>query len=852
MVQIDDIVPYMRRVQVDERELRELALLWQMIESSAAISCPHDVQTILPTLVQTRERFDELQRRVVHSLAAENLAQLQDELGATAQCAIDILVRNLFERTADVGFLATDDAIRDFCAAAPAAREALLAPLQQRLDQYRNKYSVYDDIIVLDRGGTILARLDTAAPAPMTADPIVAAALAAPGYVEQFGPSELGAGPAAALLYAHRIADARGAQVGVLVLRFRFEDEMQRIFQSVADEQHQPALVLLDAQDRVIASNDPMHIALGTRVRSVATGTVDLISFAGREYLATSCAAHAYQGYQGPQWKAHAMVSLLTAFRTRSASPGNEELTLDNEELRALQLEADAINRNLRRVVWNGRLMAGNGDAVRLKAVLSQVNQAGVRTSERVRLAVGDLHATSLDRACRQAAETARLAADIMDRNLYERANDCRWWALSPALRRALAAPAGPDSSAQISGVLEHINSLYTVYRRIVVFDLQGRIRGLSNERAERPLLGSTVAPELLQAIRTHTGDQQYAVSPYAASALSDDEPTYLYLAAIRNERGELIGGVALAFHAVREFTAMLADVIGERRGFAAFVDAQGAVLACNDPAHAPGSTLPFDTGNTLAVLGDEHFAVTRVRAGGYREFKNSDRYDNQVSAVVALRLGSSERRRPEKLITVASPALALDRASLIEVAIVQVGSARYALPAARVLSASLPARIVQAPNASRYCLGLMQVDANDTRTVIPVISARGLFSVPNFPRQTDGIAIVLRREEDARPVLGLWVDDVVSVLEIERSALQPTPMEVRSQAQLVTAVFDQHDSNHATLVQLLDVDRLEALAKGGAVPAVAAARAVEPVPATLAATGGSAPTMGRVPSLVR
>ena len=39
--------------------------------------------------------------------------------------------------------------------------------------------------------------------------------------------------------------------------------------------------------------------------------------------------------------------------------------------------------------------------------------------------------------------------SDIMDRNLYERANDCRWWALSPVLREGLAAPAGGAGDAR-------------------------------------------------------------------------------------------------------------------------------------------------------------------------------------------------------------------------------------------------------------------------------------------------------------------------------------------------------------------------------------------------------------------
>jgi hypothetical protein len=32
----------------------------------------------------------------------------------------------------------------------------------------------------------------------------------------------------------------------------------------------------------------------------------------------------------------------------------------------------------------------------------------------------------------------ASLAINIMDRNLYERANDCRWWALDPVIANFL------------------------------------------------------------------------------------------------------------------------------------------------------------------------------------------------------------------------------------------------------------------------------------------------------------------------------------------------------------------------------------------------------------------------------
>ena len=76
-------------------------------------------------------------------------------------------------------------------------------------------------------------------------------------------------------------------------------------------------------------------------------------------------------------------------------------MPLDSAQLTEIQHDADEINRELRRIVWNGQLMAhvrGRGDALRLEAVLNQVNVAGFRTRERVNIAVRDLYRTSLAR----------------------------------------------------------------------------------------------------------------------------------------------------------------------------------------------------------------------------------------------------------------------------------------------------------------------------------------------------------------------------------------------------------------------------------------------------------------------
>jgi chemotaxis signal transduction protein len=821
MQDVDELVPHMRRVMGAQRDLRDLGLVWQMIESSAAISCPEESDSILPTLISTRERFDDLQLRLVEQMAGENCAALGDELGAKAQCAIDILVRNLFERTADVGFLSTDAVVRDFCAAPPAQRDAMRPSMVQRLREYQAKYSVYDDVVLLAADGLVLARLEASRPLARSADPIVAEALSAAGYVERFRTSDLAADAAPALLYAQRIQDHHGKPLGVLVLRFRFVDEMHYVFASMADARNEMALVLLDEHGQVIVSNDDAHVPVGARLAPVACGGVALTSFAGREYLAVTRASAGYQGYGGPPWRAQAMVSLLTAFRhARETVPdADRDVPLDNAALHAINDDADEINRDLRRVVWNGQLMAGAQAVVsrRLKAMLQQVNQAGRRTRERVAIAIRDLHRTSLDRARHQAADLARLAADIMDRNLYERANDCRWWALSPALRQLLAAPAGADNAQALNALLDHINGLYTVYSRLVVFDADGVVRGVSRHGDGSAHLGARVDPVWPQAVAALRDTQHYHVSPYADTPLHAHGPTYVYLAAVRAEdpARTCLGGIAIVFHAARELQAMLRDVLGERQGMAAFVDASGQVLAATDPGLAAGLAHQVTADRALLSHGGAHFACSRARTRGYREFKTSDGYDNQVHAVVALRLGASDRRRASFSDMPLAASVPRQATEATQVAVFQIGAMRCALPTRQVVEAVSPRGMVRVPPGAAPTIGLLEVQVDERRSLVPVVCAREHFGVHYPSRSTDGVVLLLRMPGEEHRLLGLRVDDVLSVLDVDRSLWHPAPSGFGQFAPWLSGVLEVSarvgERRETVLLQMLDLTRFDA-----------------------------------------
>ena len=67
----------------------------------------------------------------------------------------------------------------------------------------------------------------------------------------------------------------------------------------------------------------------------------------------------------------------------------------------------------------------------------------------------------------------AQSVMDVVDRNLYERSCDVRWWATEPEVVKALEPGAGLESvGARLATILDS----YTVYDDIVVVNLDGRV----------------------------------------------------------------------------------------------------------------------------------------------------------------------------------------------------------------------------------------------------------------------------------------------------------------------------------------------------------------------------------------
>ncbi|MDY7574342.1 chemotaxis protein CheW [Actimicrobium sp. CCI2.3] len=825
---VDAFLPYMRDVSKCAQSLHELNLIWRLIESSARMNCPREAGAILPTMAATRARFHQLEEELVINLAREKLRNVHAALMTKSAYVIEIVVRNLFERTADVGFLATDGALCAFAAGLDADVHAM----RQRLRAYRDKYTVYDQIIVLDLAGHVLVQLDQSQPVSRSDDALIARTLACDNYVETFRASDLCPGKRDALIYSRRLCHPEtGAVVGVLCLCFAFEEEMARIFSTHRDPAGRSNMLLLDAGGSVIASADPGWMPLGTRVPVNHDATPRMMMSGGREYLVCTTGSAGYQGYPGPQgWQGQVMIPLDIAFGGVQASmlSGLDAGIADGLLVHARSFcpalfdimgAADSTAETIRRVVWNGQVTSAQGaGSVSLKTVLEQISETGARSNTLFAESIHSLFDTVLAAGLHDAEYVTNLLVDLLDRNLYERANDCRWWALSPELQRLLAIPQpGAQDSAAMTHILATINGLYTVYACLFVYDRTGRIVASTG-----PGTDTMVDAATLQQVLALRSTQDYHVSPFAPSARYGNAPTYVYHAAIRNplQASQILGGIGIVFDATPEFAAMLRGGIGDKPDTQAFfVDRRGTIIASTDPARPIGTTLDIDSAllaldngesASRVVIDEGRYALLGCTVShGYREFKVSDSYRADVIAVVLSSVGEVTRHAVAGIDVVAAFAPAGAQAEGPELATFFVGTALMAIAADQVreaLPASRVAPISIGVGTGCGCLGIVPIAGTQPGMADDFVWVFDLAAVlSGTPSQQDSRSQVVVVRFGNRSI-GLLVDQLHGVGRVAAQAVAGTPMvgQAIGNGLLVQQVFQANEGK--LLIQMIDL----------------------------------------------
>lgn len=842
-MQRNHLISYMSDVQNFEKNMSTLSGKWDLLTLLGSMS------NIGMDTSETRKAFEDLLDEPLIRLIEETFNKSLNELESKAQTAIDILIRNLFERTADIGFLATDDDIRDYLlflnsadmTASEEMREIKIKKkeaLTERFREYVAKYSVYENIILLDAKGKVLVQLDTTNSITHSKDPLLNESLRThQGYVETFRTSDLNHNKPS-LIYSYRVCNPENEEpLGVLCLIFRFENELQSIFRKLTRENPYIALELLGSDGTIIASSSAHHVPVGSYLNP-RNNEDHQTYYAGFEYLYQAVKTTGYQGYNGSGWIGHAMVPLHLAFRSSLRPSFLKNELFDSvanaqsyypQELKEILDKAKKIQTELDITVWNGNVKIANAtghESPFTKALLTEISKTGEETKRVFDHTVANLNTAMMIQTLEDLKFQSSLAIDIMDRNLYERANDCRWWALTTTFRECLShVNLSEEDREKMNSILGYINDLYTVYGTMFIYDRDGTIVSVSNPEGSSLIgkkIGYSWAMETLDLKTT----QEYVVSTFEPSPYYGNRATYIYNACIRNFEEKNVGGIGIVFDAESQFEAMLHDTLPKDEHhaihegmFALFIDRSGRVISSTtseisvgESITLPVSILELTPGQSDAqILPFEgiYYALGATCSNGYREYKQSDGYDNDIIALLYRPIGEIQTLENEvpsqRVYTYPKPN---GTEETCEISTFFVGGSLFAIESKNVVCSLVHQELTSILHASEYNLGVISYE----KRMVSVISLAKLLGMEKkYDKERDTIILVKAVIEKQVVYLGLAVDAIYSSPEIPLRSISHYSNVLKNENSLTKAVIipDNAEDFANEMISILDIPKI-------------------------------------------
>lgn len=148
-------------------------------------------------------------------------------------------------------------------------------------------------------------------------------------------------------------------------------------------------------------------------------------------------------------------------------------------------------------------------------------------------------------------SDIALVNIDLIDRCLYERTCDVRWWATDSSLVDALTRGT-PEAFHHASDRMGVILAAYTVYFDLVLCDLQGRVVANGRPTAYKSV-GSDQSSEkwFRDAAQSRSGDE-FGFQSAHRSKLIGDVPALIYSCGVRQggqANGQLLGALGIVFN---------------------------------------------------------------------------------------------------------------------------------------------------------------------------------------------------------------------------------------------------------------------------------------------------------------
>lgn len=820
--------------------------LTEFIDETKALQSRWEQLRLLSELTQvgadidgTKQHFKKLANDLGNCLIEQTVRKTAQDLSAKAQSVIDILVRNLFERTADIGFLSEDTELLEACLAYEnkSLEDELLEKIKQRMQDYQKKYSVYDNIVLFDKDSCVITDMKGVYSRHQKVEWIKNGVAASKNYFEKFDRIDPAADAEKSLVYSWAIRNS-GKTCGYISLMFNVEEEkkslLSRIMPTNEDQQNWSLCGICDADGRVIFSSSESALKAGETVHVDTAQNWSVTRVGATLYLCCARRTQGYQGYTGPNWTGFCLTPLSTAFDQPASEKNastqqavriewNPDNTLLDPMILNIKDQALRIQTQLNQSVWNGNI--GQRQKKRAiddsfsRSLIWEISKTGEETKKLFNTVLTGLVDTFLGRQQDKQKNMAALAIDIMDRNLYERANDCRWWALTELYEKLLGNKNNENLVQACIQKLKHTNSLYTVYSDVILFDADGIV--LANS-ADKDLRGLQLKREWVGRCLAQKNQNHYVVSKFEASELYDNRPTYIYSAAIhkyRHNPQQALGGIALVFDSEPQFEAILNECsVGQKGVSSAYiVDTQMNVISSSSdrfiengklkfPLHLPATFRKEDTRACIEEFNDFAYSVGICNSGNYREYKSdSDCYQNNLMCIFIQELGKIDKCIGEEEV----PAFSEFRSNpntdeTLEIATFRLDESWFGMPSDCIWGSIVVKTVASMPKSAPYLVGTVLHHEH----VVPLIDAKMLLGMRSVKQSDvrDQQVLLLNTDHGGGPI-GILIDQLGEIPNIPISKIQETD-KLKLRSDFIKGLVDTEQ----TILNLLDGSDFEKL----------------------------------------
>ena len=629
----------------------------------------------------TKVFFDQLYR--AKETSAQSISQ------SMAKIKIDMIERNLLERTCDVRWWALEKAFWQCITLSNAASPrkggkgvdagALNAAVEMactRLEDIRNCYTLYRDLVIVNAQGVVVASSNAERRGQVLGRDVSGEAWfqramktqdGTEYVVQDVSPSCLE--DSESLIYATAIraeGDEHGPAIGAMGVLFDFQGECQIILNDYLPTDASGETLdgwfsfFTNDKDQVICSSDQHFIPFGDfpglpkSHRSLLKAGESIVStaiFAGNRSLLVSHKSAGFNEYAGLNWTSHLVLPVSAMFER---SRGSDDYGLTPKELMNSRLIPESnrqtyqeIQRNkgdIQLISINGIVLATDlgKSGKSFMPIFDQITDTGSSTTGKMELLLSEMSSDMLQQNLKALENLSKQAIELIDRNLFERAADVRWWSTDHVFWESIGA-CGTRSFEEVNRRLGIINASYTMYRDLVIADANGRIVANSRFENRERLEGMTVSDHswFRQGMQL-TRSIQFGVQDVCKSDLESVDTSLVYCAAILENgqrMGKPVGVLGILFDWKQQAQPILEECLPRMKGSvvaggaAFYVNRDKVVIASTDEAQFPvGQPVALPAENSKLREGQSASGVFSANgrkyiigssgSHGYREYK--------------------------------------------------------------------------------------------------------------------------------------------------------------------------------------------------------------------------------------